>query len=115
MNDSMGGFFGIIGLACGMYVLYAWFQMRRTGEINTTILLPKSENPKKCKNKAAYIQAVSPKMLALGLAAVFYGAVDLCCSYMKIPVGLFWAAIVIFLAVLIWFAVSISRLNKTYF
>lgn len=115
MNDSMGGLFGVIGIVCGIYIFYAWFQMKQTGEINKTILLPKSVNPKKCKNKDAYIKAVSPKLLILGAAAVFYGAVDLCCGYMTVPVGLFWAAIIVFLAALIWFAVSISKLNKTYF
>lgn len=115
MNDSMGGLFGVIGLACGAYIFYAWFKMKKTGEINRTILLPRSENPKKCKNRDAYIKAVSPKMLILGVAAVFYGAVDLCCSYMTVPVALFWTAIGVFLAALIWFAASVSKLNKTYF
>ena len=109
--DNMGGLFGFIGLACGIYVFYALYQMKTTGEINTTILLPKTANPKKCKDKDAYIKAVSPRMIVLGVSAILYGTVDL----VGISGAVLWAVLILFMAVLIWFGVTTSKLNKTYF
>lgn len=109
--DSMSGFFGFIGIACGAYVLYALFMMKSSGEINTTILLPKTIDPKKCKDKKAYINAVSPKMIILGVASLVYGIVDTC----GVSGYVFYAVIGIFLVVVCWFAYTVLRLNKKYF
>lgn len=109
--DTMGSLFGFIGLACGLYVLYAWYQMKTSGEINATILLPRSENPNKCKDKKAYIQAVLPKMLVLGIAAIIYGVIDI----MGIEGVALWAVLAVFMVILIWFGVTTSKLYKKYF
>lgn len=114
MTD-MGGIFGILGVACGVYILYALFKLKKTGEITGSILLPKDVDPKKCKDKEAYIKAVTPKMAALGIVTLIYGLADLCNTYVR-PIGnFFWAVLIAVFAVLIWFATSVSKLNKTYF
>lgn len=109
--DTMGGFFGFLGLACGIYVLYAWYQMKTTGEINATILLPKSENPNRCKDKKAYIQAVLPKLLVLGISAVAYGVIDI----IGVEGTALWVVLAVFMAILLWFGVTTSKLYKKYF
>lgn len=43
----LNGIFGIFGLGCGLYCLYAYFLMKTKKEINTTILLPKEARFKK--------------------------------------------------------------------
>ena len=52
--NGMEGIFGIIGIGAGLYSLYAWFQLKFKGIINTSILVPKDTNIKKCKDKEAY-------------------------------------------------------------
>ena len=51
--NGMEGIFGIIGIGAGLYSLYAWFQLKFKGIINTSILVPKDTNIKKCKDKEA--------------------------------------------------------------
>ena len=46
--NGMEGIFGIIGIGAGLYSLYAWFQLKFNGIINTSILVPKDTNIKKC-------------------------------------------------------------------
>lgn len=109
--DNMGGIFGFIGIASGAYVLYAWYQMKTMKEINRTILLPKTVDPKKCKDKEAYMKEASPKMLVLAAAAIVYGVTDT----MKVTGVPLWTALLILFAVLIWFGVSTAKMNKKYF
>ncbi len=59
--NGMEGIFGIIGIGAGLYSLYAWFQLKFKGIINTSILVPKDTNIKKCKDKEAYRAAAGPK------------------------------------------------------
>ena len=47
--NGMEGIFGIIGIGAGLYSLYAWFQLKFKGIINTSILVPKDTNIKKCR------------------------------------------------------------------
>ena len=69
--------FGVIGLACGIYVFYACFQLKVKGLINTSILLPKSIDPDKCRDKVGYIKEVFPKMLLFGTVITAYGVIEL--------------------------------------
>ena len=50
----MDDFFGIISVivfGCGIYGFYAYFQMKRDGHINETLLLGKSYTEQMCKDK----------------------------------------------------------------
>ena len=79
--NGMEGIFGIIGIGAGLYSLYAWFQLKFKGIINTSILVPKDTNIKKCKDKEAYRAAAGPKLLALAVVLILYGAEDLCDTF----------------------------------
>ena len=107
--------FGVIGLGCGIYVFYACFQLKVKGLVNTSILLPKSIDPDKCRDKVGYIKEVFPKMLLFGTVITAYGVIELVNTYV-VEVGALLAVFMILpFAVLIWFGVTISRLNKKYF
>ena len=107
--------FGVIGLACGIYVFYACLQLKVKGLINTSILLPKSIYPDKCRDKVGYIKEVFPKMLLFGTVITAYGVIELVNTYV-VEVGALLAVFMILpFVVLIWFGVTISRLNKKYF
>ena len=81
--NGMEGIFGIIGIGAGLYSLYAWFQLKFKGIINTSILVPKDTNIKKCKDKEAYRAAAGPKLLVLAVVLILYGAEDLYNTYVQ--------------------------------
>lgn len=114
MGD-ISGIFGIIGLACGIYVFYACYQVKIKGEINTSVMLSKSIDPAKCSDKKAYLKEAFPKLLILAVSATAYGVTELLNTYvMKVGMVL-PVTMVIAVIVLIWFAVSIMKMNKKYF
>ena len=117
MNDIYGkwGFIGINAFGCGIYALYAFIQMKRTGEINASLLLGKEYVYKKCKNKEEYIRKAGPALLVLGIVATLYGALDVVHCYVyhmdlidNVGMGVFFLA-------LIWFAYYTTKLKRKYF
>ena len=110
--NGMEGIFGIIGIGAGLYSLYAWFQLKFKGIINTSILVPKDTNIKKCKDKEAYRAAAGPKLLVLAVVLILYGAEDLYNTYVQSTGKLFWVMLVLVLAVLVWFAWTVKKLNE---
>ena len=113
--DGMEGIFGIIGVGAGLYSLYAWFQLKYKGIINTSILVPKDTNEKKCKDKKAYMTASGPKLFVLAVGLILYGAEDLYNTYVQSTGYLFWIMLVLVLVVLVWFAWTVKKLNAKYF
>lgn len=105
----------IVILGSGLYCLFAAYMLKAKGVINKSILLGKDTDPAKCKDKAGYIHCVFPKVLALGIAALLFAAIDLVNSYVKAIMPVWIAAMVIFLAVLIWFGVVTAKAAKKYF
>ena len=95
--------------------MYAWFQLNFKGIINTSILVPKDKNIKKCKDKEAYRAAAGPKLLVLAVVLILYGAEDLYNTYVQSTGKLFWLMLVLVLAVLVWFAWTVKKLNAKYF
>ena len=101
--NSVFGFIGILAVGCGIYCLYAYFNMKKDGHINETILLGKSYSEKMCKDKEAYLKKALPAVLGFGIVSILYGIVD-CIHWYVNPmemvdtVGgiLFMAALVVF-------------------
>ena len=115
MNGMMEGIFGIIILIGGIYSLYAWYQLKFTGKINTSILVTKDTNVNKCKDKKAYIAEAGPKLLVFAIAITLYGAVDLYSTYVKDVGVLSWIMIVVVLVVVVWFGYTSKKLREKYF
>lgn len=113
--NGMEGIFGIIGVGAGLYSLYAWFQLKFKGVINTSLLVPKDMNVSKCKDKAAYAAEAGPKLLILGIIFLLYGAEDLYNTYVQSTGVLFWVMLVLVLVALVWFTWACKKLNKKYF
>lgn len=111
----INGIFGIVGLVCGVYCLYAFYLLKFKKEINTTILLPKDARLKKCKDIDGYCREMSAPLLFLGVIVTIYGGVDLYGSYAK-DVGIIF--IIMFALVwvaLFWFFIAVRKCNKKYF
>lgn len=113
--DSFNGFIAILILAFGLYTLYAYLIMKKTGKISTVLLLGKNQTEKQCKDKAAYLAKAMPVVLVLGIVTTLYGVIDVL-NYFVLPIGMIdLIASVVFFAALVWFMVVTVKLKKIYF
>ena len=60
-------------------------------------------------------RAAGPKLLVLAVVLILYGAEDLYNTYVQSTGKLFWVMLVLVLAVLVWFAWTVKKLNAKYF
>lgn len=106
----MWGFMDVIFAGAGIYVLYAAFLMKTTGEIKTSFLMSKDVNLKKCKDLEGYKAFVFPKMIIFGVVTLLYGVVGIVNSYVyPFPMAVYAVFMAIFMIVLIWFAVQTKK------
>lgn len=113
--NSMDMLFGIIGVAMGIYVLYAAYMMKKTGEINQSLLLDKDTNPVMCKDKEGYMKKVMPCMWVLGFGALLYGGIMLInANLISIPT-ISLISIGVFLIIILWYAVVTMKAKKQFF
>jgi len=113
--DNIGSMLAVLVLACGIYCIYACITMKKTGEINKTILSSKGMEGQQCKDTKAYIQEAIPKVQVLGISAIIYGVFDLI-NYYLISLGILsWIMMVLFLGVLIWVGYGLNKLRKKYY
>lgn len=73
----------VLFVGCGIYVLYAFYLMKAKGEVKENVLMSKEVSIKSCKDKAAYIAYMAPKLLIFGVVLVIVGAVGFADDYFK--------------------------------
>ncbi len=112
--DELFGFVSVIVFGCGIYSLYAYFQMKKTGNINETLLLGKSYAEHLCRDKKGFLEKAMPAVLVFSLTAIGYGAVDMVHCYVT-PLGAIdTAGMILFLAVIVWFMAYTTKLKKKF-
>lgn len=110
MDNSIWSVLDVIFVGAGIYVLYAWVMMKTKGEIITSILMSKDVELRKCKDLEGYKAYIAPRMLVFGIAAILYGAAGLVNTYVTpLPGAVYGAVMVLFLAVLIWYALATRK------
>lgn len=111
---SMFSMMDIIIAACGVYVLYVWYLLKFKGEIKESILLPKGLNVKKCKDKAAYIAEMAPKVLIYGIQVVLCGILGIMEDSYHLLGNWYFLVIAVFVAVTVWFCMQTKKAVKKY-
>ena len=84
MDGGVSGFMAIMSfviLGCGLYMLKAWYEMTKTGEINGPLFLGKTLSADACKDKEAFVKKTRPMVLGLGILTTAYGIIDLLYLY----------------------------------
>lgn len=113
--DQMFGFLSVIVLGCGVYSIYAYIQMKKGGPINEALLLGRSYDEFKCKDRDAFLAKALPAVLVFACASLLYGAVDFVHCYLHPMKSVDIICMILFLAVLVWFLVYTGKLKKIYF
>lgn len=113
--DEMFGFISIMVIGFGVYGFYACFQMKKGGPINEALLLGRSYEEYKCKDKEGFIREALPAVRVFSCAAIVYGVVDFIHCFVQSLGIVDMIGLVLFLAVLIWYLVYTSKLKKRYF
>lgn len=116
MDNSMLSLFDYISLAAGAYVLYVWYRLLVAKRLfDNSLLIPKDQRPKDCKDADGYIRYIRPRLLVLGLVLFLFGVVAIANSSFQFysdSVGI--ALNFVALAVLIWYGVCYNRSYKRF-
>ena len=113
--NSMFSFIDIVVVGCGLYVIYLYIEMRNTGKIRESMLLPKGLDVKKCKDADGYIRQAGPKQLVLGIIALLCGVAGLLQDFTGIlNYYVYLATLVVFFAYAVWYTVFMKKLIKKF-
>ena len=113
--ENIFGVFSLLFLSCGIYGLYAFVSMKKSGHINETLLLGRNFAEYQCKDKDEFIRKSSPAVLVFAIAGIVYGIIDLVHYYVKPMPLVDNIAMIGFLVVIIGFMAYTSKLRKEYF
>ena len=117
--EGLMGLMTLIILGSGLYCLWAWYQMKTTGEINETLLLGKQFQAFQCKNKEEFVAKSLPAVLTLGIFTTLYGVFSLVHTmWLRGEPILAWVDAILMIVVLvnlIRFGYATSKLRKMYF
>lgn len=125
-TDSILLLFDIIMLGYGIYCLYIWLKLRKTGVMPEKSLLLSQELPmKNCIDPEEYVQYMKPRLFVFGLLISilalfclvdeFFGLMAGWTASMELIPALlveFFVTCALPLAVLIWFGVCTYRIQK---
>lgn len=114
-TNSMFGFMDLIIVGGGLYVIYQYIKMIHSRKLETSALLPKEIDPKKCKDVEGYIQYIGPKMLTFGIVATLCGLLGLIQDYtQKIGYPVYLAGMAVFVAAAVWYSIAIKKALKEF-
>jgi len=114
MKD-MTSWVGIVVFGCGLYCLYAAFQLKVKGIVNTNLLLTKDMAYKKCKDIEGYKKEMFPVLFIFAILTTICGIVDMLNSFV-VDIGiLYLISMGLFFVSFIWFAVTAKKLREKYY
>ncbi|MCI6866454.1 MAG: hypothetical protein MR871_00610 [Lachnospiraceae bacterium] len=114
-TDSIYALMDAVIVGSGVYVIYLYLVMAKSGKLKQNILTPQNVDIKKCKDVAGYIHYVGRKQLVFGIVAILCGGIGLLQDYTKkigaIP---YMIAITIFFVYALWFGFQIKKAVKMF-
>lgn len=124
--ENMNLFFGLLSTGCGIYCLYLWLRIARSGSIpDGSIVVPRGSTMAQCLDADEFRSAISPRLLifslliivdgAFTLADSAFGLLDAWTAAMSLGMRLLILELVtciIPLGVVIWFAAALRSIQK---
>lgn len=113
--DNYNQFLSVLVLAAGVYIVYEYVKMLKTGHISEILLLGKGTPESRCKDREAYTKRAYPAVLVLAIVTMAYGIVDFLNFFVVSMAMVDLVFLVIFLIVLFGYMIYTSKLKKKYF
>ncbi len=105
--------FDVLILLLGLYLIFNAIKMKKTDEMPSILLTPKELNL--CKNPYGFIDYMFPFVLIFGIVAAVFGIVsligDTLLDFPRIYDGI---AVLILLAVWVWFSMMLRRAKSKF-
>lgn len=126
---NMNLIFGLITAGCGIYCLYLWFKIRTTGKVpEGSMILPRGGSIDDCLDAQEFLAAAMPRLLIFSVLILLFGLLTLADAYFglinvwtaDLSAGLRLLVLelitcILPLCVVIWFGVSMRRLQNKLF
>ena len=126
MDNSINSVFTILIFGCGVYCLYQAIMLFRTGKVpENSIVLSKDRPMSRCLDPEAFVTYIKPRFLIFAIAVTIFAAISLVndlTDFMGVlTAGLSQTmqlviveivSVGIPIAVIIWFAVCLVRIQK---
>ena len=113
--NSMFGFMDFLVLGCGVYGIYSWYMLMKKHEIKKAFLLGGSNQPENCQDVEGFANAIGTKLLVTSIVMLVFSSISLYNSYKQSIGGFYWVAMVLFLAVLVWYMFFLRKANDKFF
>lgn len=104
--------FDVVIFAYGVYTIYSAINMKRTQQLSKFFIGGNTMVP--IRDVQGYIDAIYHKSLVLGAMAVLFGAVAAINDFVTPLPMVMKALILLFLTVLVWFTVMVSRAKRKF-
>jgi hypothetical protein len=112
---EMGSLFAFIGIGAGVYCLSSFIMMVTKHKVDSTIILPKDAQFKKCKDIDAYVKEMTLPLLVLTLVLLFAGVCEIVNAY-YMPLGIIIFIVnVIEIVTLLGYAYVAKKINRKYY
>lgn len=114
-TDSIYALMDAIIVGCGVYVIYLYIDMIKTGKLRQSMLIPQNVNISKCKDVPGYIAYTGKKQLLFGIVAILCGGIGLVQDFTQmIGVVPYLITIAIFFAYALWFGFQVKKAAKLF-
>ncbi|MBE5852481.1 MAG: hypothetical protein E7299_05945 [Lachnospiraceae bacterium] len=106
-------FLDILIIGCGLYLVYTAYKMKKTGEINNTVIVGKNCDISKAKDKQGFIDYMYKKSIIMGIIIALGGAFDYANEkYLNIPYMGLIGSIVFFVFIAIYCKITMDAQKK---
>ena len=112
---QMFSFMDYIVLGCGVYGVYSWYLLTKKHEIKKAFLLGGDNTPDRCTDIEGFAKEVGTKLLIASIAMLVFSAFSLYNSFKQDMGAIYWVAMALFLALLVWYCVALRKANLKYF
>lgn len=113
--DSMYALVDGLIFVCGLYVIYHYILMVRSGALRKSPILPKEVDVTRCKDVAGFIRFTGTKQLIFGIIAVLGGTVGLIQDFTgKIGIIPYLISVGIFVVYAFWFGMQVKKATQMF-
>ena len=110
-----GSLFAFIGIGAGVYCLSSFIMMVTKHKVDSTIILPKGAEFKKCKDIDGYVKEMSLPLLILTIVLLLSGVCEIINAYyMPLGIIIFIMNMIVIVA-LILYAYVAKKINRKYY